>query len=143
MCCDHAHQHEYYHIRALWALQVLFTRGELAGRNFHYHFVMDRGMPYEVRLLPGSASMRPCVRSVAVRCQQWPSLAFLPLMHTSYQHRQSRHSQTSACLVPARCSHEAHWWSRSQALLVCCFCAQSAPAADAAERWGCALRRRR
>ena len=32
-------------------VQVLFTRGELAGRNFHYHFVVDRGMPYEVETL--------------------------------------------------------------------------------------------
>ena len=31
-------------------LQVLFTKGELAGRNFHYHFVVDRGMPYEASL---------------------------------------------------------------------------------------------
>ena len=30
--------------------QVLFTKGELAGRNFHYHFVVDRGMPYEASL---------------------------------------------------------------------------------------------
>ena len=31
-------------------MQVLFTKGELAGRNFYYHFVVDRGMPYEASL---------------------------------------------------------------------------------------------
>ena len=59
------HQHGKYHVRALSALQVLFTRGELAGRNFHYHFVVDRGMPYEVRPLPSSALVRPCMHRVA------------------------------------------------------------------------------
>ena len=55
------HQRLHDHVRFWCAMQVLFTRGELAGRNFHYHFVVDRGMPYEVRLLPGSVSVRPCM----------------------------------------------------------------------------------
>jgi len=41
--------HEYAIQWQACAVQVLFTEGELAGRNFHYHFVVDRGMPYEVK----------------------------------------------------------------------------------------------
>ena len=42
-------------------VQVLFTKGKLAGRNFHYHFVVDRGMPYEVGLQhwPAKPQSRP------------------------------------------------------------------------------------
>ena len=90
---------------------MLFTRGELAGRNFHYHFVVDRGMPYEVRLLLGSACVRPHMRDVAVRPQWWPSLALLTAMHATYWHLlqncQSLHLRSSACLVPARRVHVA------------------------------------
>ena len=77
------HQRLHDHMRLLCALQVLFTRGELAGRNFHYHFVVDRGMPYEVRLLLGPAAVRPFMRSVAVRCHWRPSPACFTLMHES------------------------------------------------------------
>lgn len=39
------------YLKLLSVLQVLFTKGELAGRSFHYHFVVDRGMTYDVRSL--------------------------------------------------------------------------------------------
>ena len=78
------HQHQYYHVRASCAMQALFTQGELAGRNFHYHFVVDRGMPYEVSLLLRLASMRPSIHGVEVWCQWWPSPALLTLTRTFY-----------------------------------------------------------